>query len=471
MKKGCLFCIFLWFFAFQSFILAKELKVFVNDSIILKVPDLERVAIGAPEIADVVVVSGDEVLINGKKEGETSLYVWAKNERVCHKVHVIEKHVPLEKRIEPKDLTHNMLEVPGLENVSFTIVEDKVILKGIVTSTVEKNKAEDLSKTVSKEVINLIEVVNPLERIKTIKGLEHVEFSLMDKSCILKGLVNSQHDKEKAEDLAKSVYEKVVNLIDVKEPIQVLVKLQLIEISKGAKEELGIKWFGTYSEDRKDVWVESFEYAPKLPLYPEDGLFNIGLIPYSSEKAMIALLGKLKTLQKEGRSKVLSNPRLLTLSGKEAYVNVGGKTPIPVKGREGEITVEWIDYGIQLRIIPKVDDLKNIQLLINSSVSSLDWPNKVDVWPGIEEKRVTTEVSVKDGDTIVIGGLISTSLKKGKEKIPFLGSIPILGRLFSYSEMMEEERELIALITPTIVKPAVLSTEVEEGMRLKELGE
>ncbi len=368
--------------------LADEWIVEVGDSMVLSIPNLEKIAIGDPTIADATVVSINEILINGIHEGVTSLHVWAK-------------------------------------------------------------------KTVKKHAIRVIEKIFPLQEISKIKGLENITASFVGKSLVLKGVVKTQHEKEQAEKLANAFNEWVINLIEVQEPLQILVNLQVIDISTKDWLELGTEWLAKGKSNNQEYKMETRELGEGV---------TIGLTQKGSH-FLQELDFKINALKEQGKAKTLSSPNLLTLSGKEAYVNVGGKIPIPVSTTQANQTtsegVEWIDYGVQLRITPISDLDNNINLKIDTSVSGPDWDHTVKGIPSMTSKRIFTEVNVRSKDTVILSGLTEVKKSTTTKRVPIMSRIPILGTLFSHKAEKIDETELIVIITPEIVKSGVLG-EIKE---------
>lgn len=362
---------------------ADEWVIEAGDSMVLTIPDLEKIAIGNPNIADATVVSPAEILINGIHEGVTSLHIWQK-------------------------------------------------------------------KIVKKHTIRVIKKEFPLQEIPKIKGLGSISVSFVGKSLVLKGIVKNQHEKEQAEKLANAFNEWVINLIEVEEPLQILVNLQIIEITTKDWLALGSEWkvTGKIENREHEIYTKGFK----------EGL-NIGIVKDGSGLLPKVTLG-IEALKEKGKAKTLSSPSLLTLSGKEAYVNVGGKLPVPVSVTQANQTtsegIEWVDYGVQLKITPLSDMDENINLKINTSISSPDWKNAVNNIPAMTSKNVFTEVSVKSKDTVILSGLTEVKKSNTIKRVPVMSKIPILGALFSYKSIKEDETELVVIITPEVIKRTTL---------------
>ncbi len=167
---------------------------------------------------------------------------------------------------------------------------------------------------------------------------------------------------------------------------------------------------------------------------------------------------------------VLAEPNLLAINGKEASFLAGGEFPYPVvsgtSGGTAAVSIEFKEYGIRLNFIPTVTPRGTIRLQVAPEVSALDYTNEVEISgfevPGLTTRRVNTEVELKDGQTFIIGGLLDKSLTDTFSKIPFLGDIPIIGKLFQSQSKTKNDTELIVLVTPEIVSPLAVGTPVPE---------
>lgn len=361
---------------------AENMTVAVNQSRILSFDAVEKVAVANPEIADVVVVSGLEILLVGKAPGLTTLHVWSRGGRYSYLVEV------------------------GAADI--TIAND----------------------------------------IKSILGLSDITVSKVNKTVILEGTVNDQYQKNRAEKVASAYAEKVVNLLEITNPIQVRIEARVVEINREMAKSVGIKWSGN---NMATTGGFSFGQSSVNSLAPK--VFgNLGT--YNPINA------QLDALVKNGLAKILSQPNLITLSGDKANIMVGGQIPIPIGLNDGRISIEWKDYGIKLDIEPEVNANKLIQSKIKAEVSTLDWTDehKIELGlgmkiPPIKLRKAETAITMSSGQTMAIGGLISSEVTKDVYKLPLLGDIPILGNLFKSTSFSRGETEVIIFITPTIVNP------------------
>ncbi|MEW4527478.1 type II and III secretion system protein family protein [Maioricimonas sp. JC845] len=165
--------------------------------------------------------------------------------------------------------------------------------------------------------------------------------------------------------------------------------------------------------------------------------------------------GFIEALQREALLKILAEPKLVTTSGRPATMHSGGEFPILVPQSLGTVSIEWREFGVHMEAVPIVLGNGRLRLDIAPEVSERDFSNSVDVdglvVPGIITRRVNTQVEMKFGETLMIGGLISTRKTGTTEKVPFLGELPWLGALFSRKEYSVGETELVILVTPHMV--------------------
>lgn len=305
--------------------------------------------------------------------------------------------------------------------------------------------------------------------IKSIIGFDDLRVSKIGKTIILEGKVNSQYQKVRAEKVAEAYGEKVVNLLEMTNPVQVKIETVIVEIDREKTKNLGMKW-GNYT------------YAP--------GTFTFG---QSASNSVVAdsVLGGLSTytpingilsaLIKNGSAKILSKPNVITLSGDKANIMIGGQIPVPVSSQNGQITVEWKDYGIKLDIEPEVNAEGLIHSKIKAEVSSIDWNSTHTIQigvntyiPTIKMNKAETAIALSSGQTMAIGGLFSTQTSHDVTKVPFLTELPILGKLFTSHSYSSGETELIILVTPTIVDPTEYlprtTSEMKEFLQADPLG-
>lgn len=158
-------------------------------------------------------------------------------------------------------------------------------------------------------------------------------------------------------------------------------------------------------------------------------------------------------LSSNGYARVLSEPKLSCVSGGEADFLAGGEVPIPVDTDDG-IVVTFKEYGIIMNIAPVADSTGNITTKIGIEVSSIDPAVTVLGIPGFLTRKTNTEMNVRDGETIILSGMISNESSKDVDKVPGLGNIPIIGELFKSRQFRNNQTELYVFVTPRLINPA-----------------
>ncbi len=327
--------------------------------------------------------------------------------------------------------------------VTVNFYRDTLVLEGLVASEMAKKRAEQIAALYYQPTLSFLEVIQPGaidmgEQLLKHLDLPHVSVIAFEKNIVLEGVVTDQAEHGRVLEIAK-LYGNVVDLLHVQRPAQVLLQVRVLEINKNISEEWGVTW-GSLTTPGE--WIANsipFEEVPHIGSWIMNRSFPLG--------------AELEALIVQGDAKLLAAPSLLTLSGETASFLAGGKFPI---GRtvDGESYVEWQNYGIHLTMSPLVLQDK-IRVTINPEVSTLDWTNGVrinnDLIPGLTTRTVSTTVTLTHGSTVVIGGLIQQEEALQIRKVPILGDLPIIGALFQSRKYLENQTELVILITPWIV--------------------
>ena len=285
--------------------------------------------------------------------------------------------------------------------------------------------------------------------IKQSMGLDVVQVAKVGDKLVLQGTVENQYELNNALGMAK-VYageENIVNLIQMKNPTMVNLSALVIDISGKDARDLGFK-YGVAKEISLDGGVPKITFGTAGDFYGGMDWQDYTHHPFQNVDFMI------QALASQNKIKVLSRPNITTMSGEEAEILIGGELPIPTS-KDGEISVEWKPYGIKLKIKPQVDQESKITSKVEAEVSGIDAsvsiPTSAGKIPGLISRKASTMLSVPDGQTMAIGGLMNSDESKVITKVPILGDIPIIGEFFKHTSTSKDKRELMILITPTIV--------------------
>lgn len=205
---------------------------------------------------------------------------------------------------------------------------------------------------------------------------------------------------------------------------------------------------GSIQKTRGFSWNQFFDFSEKtIP----------GIITVGDFERKTALAASLKLLETEGKAQMLSNPKIITKSGTQANFTVGGEIPVPYSNNQG-VGAEFKKYGVILNVLPVVltEKKDTVDVQIQLEVSNPNYSQTVvasgTTIPSMITRQIQTEVELKSGETLVIGGLKSSSRDISKNRVPILGSIPLIGALFSSTDIVEKQSSLFLFVTFDIVK-------------------
>ena len=252
-------------------------------------------------------------------------------------------------------------------------------------------------------------------------------------------------------------------------PAQVQTDIRFVEVSRTKLKEAGTSIFGKGSNNflfGAPGTVPNTGVTPGVvPLFNIDPRIAAPSIPLLNDSFNIVwgggsskFLGIVNALEGSGFAYTLARPSLVALSGQSASFLAGGEIPIPVpSANSNSYSIEYKEFGIRLTLTPTVVSHDRIALKVAPEVSELDYNNGVTIGgttvPAFTIRRTDTSISLADGESFVISGLISTHNASQVSKFPGLGDIPILGAFFRNSQVNREERELLMIVTPHLVQP------------------
>jgi pilus assembly protein CpaC len=372
----------------------ERIALTANRSRVLTVPfDVTRIAITNPAVADAVVVTPREVLIDGKSTGTTSLIVWGSATRVQFDVAVDPGVATLEQ--------HFRTLFPG-EPITVSVSEEAVILAGEVSSNDVVLRAGEVATGAypKSQLINML---------------------------TLPGGTPSQ---------------------------QVMLQVRFAEVNRRAVTELGASFFSTRRVTGRTT-TQQFA-APDFDDNEPGGLvFSdfLNLFVFDRAEGLGVLI---KALQSQGHFQSLAEPNLIAYNNQEASFLAGGEFPIPiVQGVTNAVTIQFKEFGIRLTFRPTIAG-DTIRLKVRPEVSSLDFSNGLTLQgfriPALTTRRVETDVELRDGQTFAVAGLLNNLTQVDAAAIPVLSKIPIIGNFFRSKADRGEQTELMVLITPRLVR-------------------
>jgi pilus assembly protein CpaC len=375
----------------------QKLTLVSGKSIVLRSTEpVSRVSIAAPEVADFLVLSANEIYITGKAAGSTNLTLWQNKKLVA----IFDLEVGYDLSLL-KQKMHEIL--PEEEALQVIGTNDSITLSGKISSAVNLSLAVALAKSYAPE-----------------------------------GKVN--------------------NFVEVGGVHQVMLEVRISEMSRSLTRRLGIN-FAAQKGDQFGVSLlgnlAQLQDAivgvnPLLASPAVNALFRF-------DTGDVTWTGIIDALKEDGLVKILAEPTLITLSGKSANFLAGGEFPVPVPQGLGTVGIEYKPFGVGLIFTPMVLNKEKISIQVTSEVSELDFSTAVliegFVTPGILTRRASTTVELGDGQSFAIAGLLRETVLTNVQKFPILGDIPILGALFQSKSFQKRKTELVIIVTPHLVKP------------------
>lgn len=246
----------------------------------------------------------------------------------------------------------------------------------------------------------------------------------------------------------------------------VQVDVQVVEFKKSAMKKIGMNFSSGGANDK------GFNFGLYNPASGE------GSSPFADAMNLVLGFGKafsgagiaarLSLLEGNGLARILARPTLVAHSGQSASFLAGGELPIPVSSKDGNIGIEYKEFGVKLQLTPTVMTNDRIALKVAPESSDLDFSNSVAVGgvyvPAIRTRRVDTMIELGDGESFIIGGLVSRSTSSNVNKVPLLGDLPVLGSFFKNLSYSQDETELVIVVTPSLVQPLQAGVDLQAHM-------
>ena len=393
-----------------------SVKLLVGRSAVVDVgTPITRVSLTSSEVADAMVTSSSQLLVNGKMPGTISMFVWERSGALRQYEIIVQRDLA-----RLNDQIKRLF--PG-ETIDAQSNGKSIVLSGVVSSKELSDKA----------------------------------------NTVAAGYV------DKADD--------VVNLLKLQQGIasnQVLLKVRFAEVSRSALTEFGMSFFTSptgihntlgrvttqqfAAPDYKDLaWTKaSSDFGSAVTsasgTFSVSDFLNLFLL---SEKYDLGTV--IKAMQQRGIFQSLAEPNLVAESGKDASFLAGGEFPIPVvQGSQNgsAVSIQFKEFGVRLNFTPTVIG-DRVHLKVKPEVSTLDYANGVSLSgfriPALSTRRTETELELRNGQTFAIAGLMNNQMTSTLQKIPGIGDIPILGQLFKSRQASKAQTELVVMITPQIL--------------------
>jgi pilus assembly protein CpaC len=393
-----------------------KLSLTVGKSVIIdSVLPLERVSVGLGDFAEGTVIGPHQLLLNGKAAGATSLIIWQ--------------------------------EGGNRRFYDITVTPNR---------SLADNRVDDIRREMETEL--------PGQR---------VDLSLEDQTVFLRGRVKDVTSADRAVAIA-STLGKTVNLlyVDVPPPeAQILLRVKFASIDRSVSTQLGLNIFSTGATVGG---VTTGQYSPpgfsgSPPTSPVAATLSdaLNLFFFRSD---LNLGATIQALEVKGLLQVLSEPNILAENGVPASFLAGGEFPFPSvsagTGGTPTVSIQFREYGIRLTFLPTITPRGTIHMQVAPEVSALDFSNGLEISgfnvPALTTRKIDTQVELNDGQSFAIGGLLDKRVTETFQKIPLIGDIPLLGKLFQSKSVSKTNTELIVIVTPELVRPIPAGQAVPE---------
>jgi len=290
---------------------------------------------------------------------------------------------------------------------------------------------------------------------------------------VVEGVVSDLETLEAIANVARVYDEDFANLMSVRGDHQVQLEVVFAEVSRTGLRQLGMNAFFASSGfgmnmsspasvssvsstglPLADAARTTDRYMPISTALSAAGSSAFNLATFVNAANVIATLA---ILDEHRISKVLAQPTLVALSGQQAEFLAGGQIPYPLVGANGQVTVQFQDYGVKLLFVPTVLASEVVDMRVQVEVSEPDYANATSLGgvpvPGVAVRKSQSHLRVDNGMTFAMAGLLTERTSYQRSQIPGLGQIPIIGTLFRYVRHTRDESELVIFVTPRLVRP------------------
>ena len=326
--------------------------------------------------------------------------------------------------------------------------------RAVADRTTERDSQDLVTEVVRINHADITELSTSLTALRSARQDGRITVDTRTSTLILNDLRHHVNDMLEA-----------IKILDIPTP-QVLIEAKIVEISKSFTQELGIQWGLTGEVTSSVPGSLAINGSTNANTAADGSAFLVDLrqstdIAGGSVSGFDLLLGgllpgldlnvRLEALEKQGKGRILSSPRVTTADNKEARIRSGKQIPYQVTSAEGN-SIQFVDAELSLTVTPHVTSDNSVYMVIDATKNAADFTQLVGTVPTITTKETHTEVLVRNGDTTVLGGIYESTSTENKKAVPFLSKIPLLGFLFKSFADSDVITELLVFITPTIIE-------------------
>jgi pilus assembly protein CpaC len=432
-----------------------SVTVTVHKSTVLRLRQkASKVSVTQPDIADVTVIAPDQILVNGKNIGTTSLIVLDnQGNAINFDLVVVPDSLNLQGQF--KTLFPN-------ENIQVSTSGTAIVLRGEVSNDVVYDKVLEVAQTylppappraVAPQQTSVTVTTPPLRLPQTgtaFAGGGQLAF------------VEEASPTDSNRWGNRRQINGIIDLLVIREVQQIQLDVTVAEISLTKLRELGVDWHlvtnttNTLFRSGSQGGFPSGGLDSQPASFPPITTFGGGTSAiFSIVGSRFALTQVLRLFDNRDVTQILAQPRLVMKNGRSGGFLAGGEFPVPIATRD-DVTVEFKPFGVRLDFVPTITWSKTIDLRVFPEVSEIDQSVSISVSnvqiPGLKVRRSVNRVELAEGESLIIGGLLDRRTIRDMTKIPWLGDLPIIGAMFRSTRFRDQETELVFVITPIIVK-------------------
>lgn len=336
----------------------------------------------------------------------------------------------------------SIADVVPLSPNSFTLQAKAAGITTIILLDSDKTVLKKISVVVEDDFAELQGIINGLD------PANRVQVSNSNGRPLLKGSVNNVAAHDRVVEVATSYSQNgLIDALKIEDPRQVMLKVNILELSETGGKQLGVDVFGGTSAVNT--------------LNGTDFGSITGAVAGGSLLPGIDIDYVVQALESKGLAKRLANPTLVSVNGEPASFVVGGEVPIvttapgqvdaqgnPISGGS---TTTYHEYGVKLSFVPEVLSSSTIRMQVLPEVSEVDWTKRVNDNPAFTSRKVTTTVELTSGQSFAIAGLLQRTSVRNLRQFPWLGDLPVLGALFRSTAFQNSQTELVVIVTPYLV--------------------
>jgi Flp pilus assembly secretin CpaC len=442
-----------------------------GQSMVVATPHLTRVAVGDGKIAGVLAVGNTEIVVSGRTAGRTTLLVWSGAGRRTYDVTVTEQSLDSLRQMIERAIADPSLHVDQFDR-SVVINGTVATGEGLVHLGEVVSHFEPVATAQKFTLVNAVTVARPLGTLQGELAASGATSGVrVDRDAKGNLIVSGQvEDRSTAEHVLHRVRAlagpylaidgKVVDRIETRTFSQVDVKVYVLEVDETGLRQLGVNLQsasfhpdGTYTLGGPQFPVvedpivgNNRKAGPGIP----GNALTIGAFFRT-----ITLAPTVNLVLNSGHARLLSSPNLVTMPGRQADFLVGGQIPIPVAAGPQQIAIQYKDFGVKLIVTPTILGEGSVETVIAPEISDLDFQDGVSLngftVPALKVSRLSTDVVTKAGESIVMGGLLRRQEQRVIDKIPGLGDLPILGKLFRSTRYQTSQTDVVFVMTPQIL--------------------